>query len=287
MQWGKLRGYVAAAAVGAASVLLVGGALLALGLGAAPTGSPIAQGTAAPTGSGNRAAASGGAISSGSTVPPGTAHAVATLPASDPQSLGDADAPVVVEVWADFQCPFCGVFTHGLEPTIVREFVLAGTARLVFRDFPFLGPESMTAAVAARCAGQQGAFWRFHDLLFASQNGENQGTFSDALMAQLARYLQLDATAFSSCVRDPGIARAVEASRAEGERLGIAGTPTLRIIGPRQTVQLASLPRLPTLVATIDRLAHGLPAPTPISMPTPVITPTPAPRTSPVASAAR
>ncbi len=164
----------------------------------------------------------------------------------------------MVEGWADFQCPFCGLFTHGLEPTTVREFVPAGTARLVFRAFPFLGPASMTAAVAARCARQQGTFGRFRDLRFASQNGENQGTFNDALMAQLARYLGLDATACSTCVRDPSIARAVdasraqvEASRAQVEQLGVAGTPT------------------------------------PISLPTPLMTPTPAPRTSPVASAAR
>ena len=211
-------------------------------------------------------APAGGGSSSGS---PQASGGVAILPATDPQSIGSADAPVVVEVWADFQCPFCGLFTHALEPSLLRTEVLPGTARIVYRDFAFLGAESTTAAVAARCAGQQGRFWEFHDLLFASQQGENQGAFSDATMSQLANYLDLDSTRFAACVKDPALIAAVEQSRAEGQQLGIKGTPTLRIIGPKQTVRLDRMPSLPTLLTTIDRMAHGLPAPTQEPAPVP------------------
>ncbi len=241
-----------------------------LGSGAAP-GASVPSG--APAASGVGASVAPGA--SGMTVP--------TLPASAPESIGSATAPVVVEVWADFQCPYCGLFTHVLEPSILREEVVPGTARVVFRDFAFLGAESTTAAVAARCAGEQGQFWEFHDALFASQNGENQGAFSDATMSQLANYLGLDSTKFAACVKDPAQVTAVEASRSEGERLGIQGTPTLRIIGPKQTVLLGSLPALPTLLDTIDRMAKGLPAPTP--QPTPSAGAS-APAGSPASSAA-
>jgi protein-disulfide isomerase len=278
----RLPGYLAAALAGALLVALVGAGLLGLGLlSVHPRTEPDTEALSSPGAS---------AIPGGSPAPsypggsPSAADSVAVLPATAPESLGRADAPVVVEVWADFQCPFCALFTHGLEPTVVREFVLPGTARLVFRDFAFLGPESTTAAVAARCAGEQGAFWRFHDLLFASQNGENQGTFSDSFMAQLAGYLQLDATRFAACVKDPTIAQAVTQSRTEGERLGIVGTPSLRLVGPRQTLLVGSLPTLPTLATDIERLAHGLPVATPT--PTASARPSAGASANPVASGA-
>ncbi len=266
MDHSRVPGYLAAGLVGALVVLVAGGALAGTGLVTVRTGSTGSSPSAAAA-SGASAGAPSQASSSpagaGSAAPGASGGPVPVLPATAPESVGSATAPVVVEIWADFQCPFCGLFTHGLEPTLLREFVVPGTARLVFRDFAFLGPESLTASVAARCAGQQGAFWSFHDLLFASQNGENQGTFSDALMTQMARYLQLDVPAFDTCVKDPSVAAAVEQSRAEGEALGIQGTPSLRIVGPKQTVLLGSMPTIPVLAATIDRMAHGLPAPTP------------------------
>ncbi len=288
MDRSRLPGYLAAGLVGALVVVIAGGALAGAGVLSVRTGSAgsspsPALASGAPAGS--PSSASPGAPGAGGSAAPGAssgAGSVPVLPATAPESAGSASAPVVVEIWADFQCPFCDLFTRVLEPTLLREFVVPGTARLVFRDFAFLGPESLTAAVAARCAGKQGQFWSFHDLLFASQNGENQGTFSDALMTQMARYLQLDATAFETCVKDPSVAAAVEESRTEGEAVGIQGTPSLRIVGPKQTVLLGSMPTIPVLATTIDRMAHGLPAPTPA--PAPSATPGASGSASPVAS---
>jgi len=267
MERTRLPGYVAAGLGGALVVAILVGLAAGAGFIAAGTGHPAtAPATAASSGgsAGASAAQSAGPVASGN-----AAASVATLPATDPQSIGRADAPVVVEVWADFQCPYCGLFAHGIEPSVLRAFVVPGTARLVFRDFAFLGAESVTAATAARCAGQQGAFWQFHDLLFASQNGENQGAFSDSLMTQMAAYLDLDATKFAACQADPSVTGALEASRTAGQDAGIKGTPTIRIIGPKQTVRLDTMPTLPVLEATIDRLARGLPPPTPAPTATP------------------
>jgi protein-disulfide isomerase len=270
MERTRFPGYVAAGLGGALVVAILVG--LAAGAGLIAAGPGTRGSAAAPAASAGSSAAASAAHSAGARAS-GDASGVATLPATDPQSIGRADAPVVVEVWADFQCPYCGLFTHGLEPSVLRTFVVPGTARLVFRDFAFLGAESMTAATAARCAGLQGAFWQFHDLLFASQNGENQGAFSDSLMTQMAAYLDLDATKFAACQADPSVASALEASRTAGQAAGIKGTPTIRIIGPKQTVRLDTMPTLPVLEATIDRLARGLPPPTPA----PTATPEPSP----------
>lgn len=194
-------GYLAAALSGA---LLLGGSLVAFGgLGsAAPTPTP--------------------------TPPPNIA---------DGPSVGSAAAAVTLEVWADYQCPYCRLEAMVYGGAIERAYVLPGIARIVYRDFAFLGQESTDAAVAARCAGRQdqGAYWRYHDLLFASQQGENQGTFKRENLVTLAGLAALDATPFSACLDDPTVAKAVADETAAGRALGIESTPTMRVSGPGGT----------------------------------------------------
>jgi protein-disulfide isomerase len=202
-------GYLAAALVGA---LLLGGGLVAFG----------AVGRAAPS-------------PSPSPSPPPNA--------ADGPSLGSAAAPVTIEIWADYQCPYCRLETIVFGGSIERAYVLPGIARIVYRDFTFLGQESIDAAVAARCAGRQdpGAYWRYHDLLFASQQGENQGTFKRANLITLAGIASLDTTAFTGCLDDPTVAQEVAAETARGRALGVVSTPTLRLSGPGGTRVLAGL----------------------------------------------
>src|SRR5512135_208540 len=125
-------------------------------------------------------------------------------------ALGDPAAPVTIEVWADYQCPYCGLQARGVEPSIERTLVEPGEARLVFHDFAFLGQESIDAAVASRCAGRQGAYWYYHDLLFSSQQGENQGAFARESLLSLAGFAGLDQASFTACLDDKTVAAAVE-----------------------------------------------------------------------------
>jgi protein-disulfide isomerase len=163
------------------------------------------------------------------------------LNAADGASLGTTAAPVTVEVWADYQCPYCRLETMVFGGSMERTYVLPGVARIVYRDFAFLGQESIDAAVAARCAGRDdpGAYWRYHDLLFASQQGENQGTFKRANLVTLAGIAAVDPTAFTACLDDPTVVKAVADETAEGRTLGIESTPTLRVSGPGGTRTLA------------------------------------------------
>ena len=121
-----------------------------------------------------------------------------------------------MEIWADYQCPYCGALTHVLEPSLQRDYVDSGKVRIVYRDFSFLGQESTEAAAAARCSGQQDAYWHFHDLLFASQQGENQGAFAPANLMSLAKYAGLDTDAFAKCMSDAAVRTAVETETAAG-----------------------------------------------------------------------
>ncbi len=155
--------------------------------------------------------------------------------AMDGATVGVSGAPVTIEIWADFQCPYCGLFSHGIEPTILREYAATGAAQVRFRDFAFLGQESIDAAVGARCAGRESKFWLYHDLLYASQRGENQGAFRRDTLVALAEFAGLGKETFTACLDDPAVAGEVAAETAEGRALGIESTPTLRIVGPGAT----------------------------------------------------
>jgi len=150
-------------------------------------------------------------------------------------ALGALDAPVTIEIWADFQCPYCALFASLVEPRIVDTYVESGRARLVFRDLAFLGEESRWAAVAARLAEEQSAFWPFHDYLFANQQGENRGSFAIERLREIAGRVGLDRATFDAGL-ELEAARALFAEiRAEFEtdaaRLGIRSTPTVTVNG--------------------------------------------------------
>ncbi|MFM2106293.1 MAG: hypothetical protein RL338_1325 [Chloroflexota bacterium] len=172
-------------------------------------------------------------------------------------AFGDPAAPVTVEIWADYQCPYCGLFTHGLEPTLIRDFGATGRAYIVFKDYAFLGQESIDAAVAARCAGRQGRYWVYHDLLYASQSGENEGAFALGNLVKLAEFAGLDAEAFGTCVADPAVAEEVAAETNEGRQLGVESTPTVRIVGAAGTKEFRGLVPLGTLIEGLEAVESG------------------------------
>jgi len=150
---------------------------------------------------------------------------------ADGQALGREDAPLTMAVYSDFQCPACGTFAETVKPSLVADYVSPGHLRLVYRDFAFLGAESMDAAVGARCAADQNRFWQYHDYLFANQQGENRGAFSSARLTAMAEAVGLDMDAYRTCIADPAQRQAVVDERAAASREGIASTPTLVIEG--------------------------------------------------------
>ena len=186
------------------------------------------------------------------------------------RALGSADAPVTIEVWSDFQCPACGFFARQVEPDLIDEYVKDGTVRLVYRDFAFIDGgkptgESQQAAAAARCAGEQGKFWPFHDYLFENQDGENKGAFSRDVLDQIGTAIGLDATAFASCMDGDAQEQAIVAETAQGGQAGVSSTPTLAINGVLQRPgalpmeDIAAGPGLRSLIAA--ELAKVSPAP--------------------------
>jgi protein-disulfide isomerase len=187
--------------------------LAALGLGALIValafGAGIAVGRATMLG-GDTASAPPVAVSPGASVdasaaPTPVASGIASLPSDGPR-LGRADAKVVVDYWADYQCPFCATFAQEIIPELESR-IADGTVALVHRDYAFLdwqapGSESLNSAMAVRCAGREGSYWPMHDAVYAAQAGENQGGFARERLAQIAATVGLDATRFEDQVTD-------------------------------------------------------------------------------------
>lgn len=153
--------------------------------------------------------------------------------ASSDKSKGAATAQVVVEEFADFQCPACLRFFEDPARQLEKEFVNKGQVKFVFRHFAFLGPESRWAAEASECANEQGRFWDYYEKLFSEQSGENVGVFSKQNLQRFAGDLELDMASFNTCLTSGRYAERVLADINEAVGKGVRGTPTLFVNGRR------------------------------------------------------
>ena len=152
----------------------------------------------------------------------GTEH-----PMAQDNAMGDPNAPIKIEEFSDFQCPYCARFHAETEPQLINTYVTNGTVYFVYRSFGnFIGSESQAAAEAAYCAGDQGKYWEYHDILFANQTGENVGAFSTRRLQAFAQALSLNMDAFNSCLNSGKYADRVAQDKADGTAAGVTATPT-------------------------------------------------------------
>lgn len=170
-------------------------------------------------------------LSAGAVNPkPQPKYADIQVPSNAPR-LGDANAKVTIVEFADFQCPYCGKFQQEVYPFIKQEYVDTGKASFVYLDFTFLGEESESAAQAAKCAGEQGKFWEFHDKLLESQKGENQSAFVVSKLKGFARGIVPNTFVFNQCLDSKKYTQAVADETALGRAAGIVATPTVLVNG--------------------------------------------------------
>ncbi|MEK7539283.1 MAG: DsbA family protein [Patescibacteria group bacterium] len=171
------------------------------------------------------------------------------------RTLGNPQAKVTLILYEDFQCPFCGAVSGLVSNTdaikylkekvdpnwtpfmpLINEHIKKGDVQFVYRDWAFLGPESIKSAEATRCAGDQGKFWEYHDYLYGHQNGENQGSFSDPNLKSFAKKLGLNSSSFDKCLDENKYAQAVADSKTEGTSAGVTGTPKGFILRDKKVV---------------------------------------------------
>ena len=152
----------------------------------------------------------------------------------DDPALGQADAPVVIVEFSDFQCPYCARFAQQTFPQLKREYIDTGKARLVFRDFPLsFHQNAMSAAEAAQCAYEQDAFWEMHDKLFANQREWAGSADAKQVFINYAEELGIDLERFRECLDSERYREEIQGDFKDGVSYGVRGTPTFFINGQK------------------------------------------------------
>jgi protein-disulfide isomerase len=147
------------------------------------------------------------------------------IPVDDDYIYGNADAPITIVEFSDFECPYCQRWYDQVWTRLREEY--PDQVRLVYRDFPLPGhPNSTPAAEAANCAGEQDEYYAFHDLLFKGELGLS----IDAYLSY-AGELGLNQDDFKQCLEERRYQAEVEADAAWAANLGVSSTPTFFING--------------------------------------------------------
>jgi protein-disulfide isomerase len=152
-------------------------------------------------------------------------------------SLGRDDAPVTMVEFTDYQCPFCRRFETDSFVQLKKDYIDTGKVRFVSRDLPLdFHPNAPSAAIAARCAGEQHKFWEMRDAMMLD-------TATDLGPGSILKYAQktsLDMTAFGGCLKDKKYTFAIQKDTADAGALGITATPSF-VVGKTAKDEIAGV----------------------------------------------
>jgi protein-disulfide isomerase len=137
-------------------------------------------------------------------------------------AMGKADAPLVFVEYTDFECPFCQRYHLDSFEQVKKEWVDTGKVRYYSRDFPLeFHPNARRAALAARCAGDQGKFWELRNTMI-----RNADQLSADRISVYAKDVGLDVSKFEACLGSDFYKAAIDKDIAEGNNAGVTGTPS-------------------------------------------------------------
>ena len=147
------------------------------------------------------------------------------IPSDGFYATGPEDAPITIIEFSDYQCPFCRRWHQEVYQPLLAAY--PGKIKLVYRHLPLtsIHPDAFPAAEAAMCAGEQNAYWQYHEKLFAS---ELLGT---EVYKQYAQELGLDMTTFEACITDHKYQQAIQEDSDFAVNLGVRSTPTFFVNG--------------------------------------------------------
>jgi protein-disulfide isomerase len=147
--------------------------------------------------------------------------------------LGSPDAKVRLVEFGDLQCPVCKGYAEEVLPPLIEGQVADGEAKVDFRNFTIIGPESTSAGAAAIAAGEQGRGWDFIELFYRNQGIEDSGYVTDSFLTAVAEGAGVpDIARWNSDRRGKRVLDEVARTTAEAEDLGLTGTPSFAVEGP-------------------------------------------------------
>jgi protein-disulfide isomerase len=147
------------------------------------------------------------------------------IPSEGFPTIGPANAPITIVEFSDYQCPFCRRWHEQVYEPLLAAY--PGQIKVVYRHLPLtsIHPDAFTAAEAAMCAGDQDAYWPYHEKLFSSE------TLGMQTYNQYAQELSLDVEAFQTCMTEHKFQDAIQADSDFAVNLGVRSTPTFFING--------------------------------------------------------
>ena len=168
--------------------------------------------------------------------------------------MGDSKAPITILEWGDYQCTFCYKFHKNTLGVINDNYIKTGKVKLVFKDFPLNGPDSVLAAQAAYCAEDQGKYWQYHDELYKNWGGERTGWITRDSLDRFAVSTNLDLSEFDKCLDGKKYQDQVIALHEFGKDIGIDATPSFLVFNDNKIIKIRGNQPLEVFLKTFDEL---------------------------------
>ena len=168
--------------------------------------------------------------------------------------MGEPSATITIVEWGDYQCTFCYKFHQSTMNTIKQDFIETGKVKLVFKDFPLNGPDSVLAAEAAYCAQDQGKYWQYHDELYKNWEGERTGWITRDSLDKFATTVNLDLEKFDKCLDEHKYLERVNQMYEFGREIGIDATPSFLVFSNEKIIKIIGNQPLEVFLKSLDEL---------------------------------
>lgn len=168
--------------------------------------------------------------------------------------MGNPSATITIVEWGDYQCTFCYKFHQNTLNTIKQDFIETGKVKLVFKDFPLNGPDSVLAAEAAYCAQDQGKYWQYHDELYKNWGGERTGWVTRDSLDKFATTVSLDLEKFDKCLDEHRYLERVNQMYEFGREIGIDATPSFLVFSNEKIIKIIGNQPLEVFLKSLDEL---------------------------------
>ncbi len=168
--------------------------------------------------------------------------------------MGDSNAPITILEWGDYQCTFCYRFHESTLDIINDDFIKTGKVKLVFKDFPLNGPDSLLAAEASYCAEDQEKYWQYHDELYKNWGGERTGWITRESLERFAVTVDLDLVKFNTCLNEHKYQNRVITLHEFGKKIGIDATPSFLVFNDQKIIKIRGNQPLEVFLKTFDEL---------------------------------
>mgnify|MGYP006119026019 FL=1 len=166
--------------------------------------------------------------------------------------MGNANAPITILEWGDYQCTFCYKFHQNTLDIINEDFIKTGKVKIIFKDFPLNGFDSKLAAEASYCAQDQEKYWKYHDELYKNWGGERTGWITRESLTTFAVTINLDIEKFNKCLDDHKYENKVDLLYAFGKEIGIDATPSFLVFNDQKMIKIRGNQPLEVFLKTFD-----------------------------------